>query len=185
MGKNFSKFLLKCGRWKYNDFPDVKKAILLVAPHTSMVDFYYGSVYFSTQGHFAQALIKKEAFFWPLGPILKKLGAVPVDRGRRSGLTEKAITSFNEAEDEFFLVLTPEGTRSPTKNWKKGFIRIAKATNVPVILGVIDKGNRKMGVLDQPFLDMSGTDAEIMERLKRSYVGLEGLRKGKFKTGYE
>lgn len=185
MAKRFSRFLLKIGRWKYNDFPDVKKAVVLVAPHTSMVDFYYGSVYFNTQGHKAMVLIKKEAFFWPLGPILRKLGGVPVDRGKRTGLTAKAISSINEAEAEFYLVITPEGTRSATKNWKKGFIRIAKATNVPVILGVVDKKNRRMGVLEQPFLDMSGTDAEIMERLKKRYLGLEGLRKDKFITGYE
>jgi hypothetical protein len=32
---------------------------------------------------------------------------------------------------------------------------------------------------------MSGTEEEIMERLKRTYIGCEGLKKDKFETGYE
>jgi len=32
---------------------------------------------------------------------------------------------------------------------------------------------------------MEGSDEEIMERVKRKYTGLTGLRKNKFETGYE
>ncbi len=183
MGKRFSKLYLRTFKWKYNDFPDVDKAVVLMAPHTSMWDFVLGKIYFSAQGRQATILIKKEAFFWPVGYFLKKMGGIPVDRGRRTGLAEKAIESFEKATDRFYLVITPEGTRKKTKNWKKGFLRIAKAANVPVVLGFLDCKTRSMGVIG--LLDMSGTDEEIMERMKRSYIGKTGVYKDKFETGYE
>lgn len=183
MGKRFSLFYLKTFKWKYNDFPDVDKAVVLMAPHTSWWDFILGKIYFTGQGRQATILVKKEAFFWPIGYFLKKMGAVPVDRGKRTGLTDKAIESFNNANGRFYLVITPEGTRKKTKNWKKGFLRIAKAANVPVAMGFLDMETRNMGMLG--LLDMSGTDEEIMERLKRSYLGKTGFRKDKFETGYE
>lgn len=183
MSKALAKLYLKIFRWKYNDFPDVKKAVVLMAPHTSMWDFFLGKIYFASQGYRPMVLIKKEAFFWPVGPVLKRMGGIPVDRGRRTGLTEKAIDSFYNAKDRFYLVITPEGTRKKTKNWKKGLIRIAKGANVPVVMGFLDCSTRKMGVLGE--LDLTGTDEEIMERLKKHYVGCQGIHKDKFETGYE
>ncbi|PLX06613.1 MAG: acyltransferase [Marinilabiliales bacterium] len=183
MFKAFAKAYLKLMRWKYNEFPDVQKAVVLMAPHTSMRDFFLGKMYFAVNGLKPTILIKKEAFFWPVGPIFKRMGGVPVDRGRKTGLTQQAIESFYKAKGNFYLVITPEGTRSKTKNWKKGFIRIAKGADVPVVIGFLDMSNRTAGV--KGLLDMSGTDAEIMERLKRKYIGCQGIHKDKFTTGYE
>ncbi len=183
MGKACAKIYLKIFRWSYNEFPDVKKAVVIMAPHTSMRDFFLGKIYFASQGLKPTVLIKKEAFFWPVGPVLKKLGGIPVDRGRRTGLTEKSVQSLKDAEDRFYLIITPEGTRQKTKNWKKGFIRIAKAADVPVVLGFLDCKNRKMGV--KGMLDMKGDEKVLMERLKRKYTGLQGIHKDKFTTGYE
>jgi len=183
MGKVLAKLFIKLGRWKYNDFPDVDKAVVLMAPHTSMWDFVAGENIFSMYGYKPLVLIKKEAFVWPFGFFLKKMGGIPVDRGKRTGLTDKAIDSFAQAKSRFYLVITPEGTRKKTKNWKKGFIRIAKTANVPVVMGFIDCSRRSLGVLG--CLDMSGSDEEIMERLKKKYIGFTGIRKDKFETGYE
>jgi 1-acyl-sn-glycerol-3-phosphate acyltransferase len=183
MSRSFAKFYLKLFRWDYNQFPEVSKAVVLMAPHTSMWDFVLGKIFFAVNGRKPTVLIKKEAFFWPFGYFLKKMGGIPVDRGRRTGLTEKAIESFAQAKAEFYLVITPEGTRKKTKNWKKGFVRIAKAADVPVLLGFLDCKTRKMGILG--FLEMNGTEEEIMERVKRRYSGLTGIYADKFETGYE
>ncbi len=183
MGKICAKLYLKIFRWEFNEFPDVKKAVVIMAPHTSMRDFVLGKIYFAAHGLKPTVLIKKEVFFWPFGPILKSMGGIPVDRGRKTGITNQSIEHFNETKNRFYLVITPEGTRKKTKNWKKGFIRIAKSANVPVLMGYLDCENRKMGILG--ILDMSGDDKQIMERLKRNYIGLQGIHKGKFETGYE
>ncbi|MCK9498451.1 MAG: 1-acyl-sn-glycerol-3-phosphate acyltransferase [Bacteroidales bacterium] len=181
--KTFAKIYFKLNRWKYNEFPDVKKAVVLMAPHTSMWDFVLGKLYFHLYNYKPKVLIKKEAFWGPFGFILKKMGGIPVDRGKRTGITDIAIKSLIEAEDRFYLVITPEGTRKKTKNWKKGFIRIAKAADVPVVMRLLNKKNRKLGVIG--LLDMQGNDIEIMERLKKQYKGFTGLKKNKFETGYE
>ena len=183
MGKRLAKFILKIFGWKYNEFPDIDKAVVIMAPHTSMRDFIWGKIYFAAHGKKPTILIKKEMFFWPLGPILRRIGCIPVDRGRRSGLTDSSVKEFAEREGSFYLIITPEGTRKKTKNWKKGFIRIAKGAAVPIICGFIDFGTRMMGVMEP--LDMSGNEEEIMERVKRRYIGLKGARKDKFATGYE
>ncbi|MDD2635061.1 MAG: 1-acyl-sn-glycerol-3-phosphate acyltransferase [Bacteroidales bacterium] len=183
MGKALAKLYLKLFRWNYNDFPDVDKAVVTMAPHTSMRDFILGKIYFASQGRTPTVLIKKEAFFWPFGYFLKKLGGIPVNRGRHTGLIEQAIEFFNEDRERFYLVITPEGTRKRTKNWKKGCVRIAKAANVPIVLGFLDCENRKMGV--KGLLDPKGNENQVMEKLKKQYKGLQGIHKDKFETGYE
>lgn len=183
MMTKIANWFLRFTKWKYNNMPsDIDKAVVLMAPHTSILDFIYGRIYFSAQNKKPTILIKKEMFFFPLGFILKKLGGVPVDRGRRTGVAYRAVESFKENK-QVYLVITPEGTRKKTKNWKRGFIKIAKTADVPVLISFVDCKKRELGI--KGILDMSGTDEEIMERLKRNYIGLEGFRKNKFITGYE
>lgn len=183
MSKWFWKKYLKLGGWLPTDFPDVEKAVVLMAPHTSMYDFVLGKIFFSIHGRKPMVLIKKEAFFWPFGFFLKKMGGIPVDRGKKTGIANMAIESLKNAPGRFYVIITPEGTRSKTKNWKKGFIKIARAADVPIALGFLDKKSKTMGI--SGLLNMDGDDAEIMERLKKSYLGCEGLIKDKFETGYE
>jgi lysophospholipid acyltransferase (LPLAT)-like uncharacterized protein len=44
--------------------------------------------------------------------------------------------------DEFKLCITPEGTRSPNADWKKGFYFIAMKANLPILLYGIDYQKR-------------------------------------------
>ena len=54
------------------DHPD--KFIICLAPHTSNWDFILGLLYSRSIGMKINFLMKKEWFFWPLGPIFKSLG---------------------------------------------------------------------------------------------------------------
>ena len=182
MKKFLVKIYTKLFGWKYDNFPDVDKAIVLMAPHTSMLDFFYGKMFFMLHDAKPSFLIKKESFKWPIGPILKRMGGVPVDRGNRNAIPVTILKKFRDRE-KFYLVITPEATREKTKNWKKGFIRIAKAADVPVVIGYLDCENKIWGV--KGLLNMTGTDDEIMERLKKQYTGLKGVNPEKFMTGYE
>lgn len=182
MLKIIAKLFVKFGKWRVEELPDVKKAIITVAPHTSTWDFIYGRLYFALKNKKPHILIKKEFFKWPLGFFLKKLGGVPIDRKSSVGATKQAIGLFDKYE-EFYLIITPEATRKKTKNWKKGFIRIAKAANVPVIVGFFDCENKIWGV--KGLLDLTGTDEEVMNRLKEHYKGLKGVNPEKFETGLE
>src|SRR5574344_632857 len=188
MGKRFAKIVLKTWKWKYNNFPDVKKAVVIMAPHTSIFDFVWGKIYFMANDIKPKVLIKKECFFFPLGNILSYMGGLPVKRGKIStNITETAIENFKSNKDSFLLLITPEGTRKKTKYWKKGFIRIANTSNVPIVLGYIDYSRRQMGVIDIINVNKDISIEENMENIKKIYMAFSkgGLRKNKFATGYE
>ena len=52
--------------------------IICLAPHTSNIDFFIGQLYMRAEGMHINFLMQKEWFFWPLGPIFKRLGGIPV-----------------------------------------------------------------------------------------------------------
>lgn len=67
----FSSFVLKKMGWNItNEIPrNIKKAVIIVAPHTSLWDTPIGKISFWHLGVDSKILIKKEAFFWPAGSI--------------------------------------------------------------------------------------------------------------------
>ena len=83
----------------------------------------------------------KIEFFQYCGGILsrplKKLGAIPVDRGHQNHLVEQMVEMFSQCENTH-LVICPEGTRKKVKHWKKGFYVIAEGAHLPIALGFID-----------------------------------------------
>ncbi|GHV64396.1 acyltransferase [Bacteroidia bacterium] len=138
-----AKFILWLGGWKFvGDNPEVKKAIIISAPHTSNWDFFWGKWVFVSRRIPTYILIKKEFFFFPVGILLRALNCIPVDRGKKdSQLVDRLSEEFKNRE-AMYLCITPEGSRKKRKKWKKGFLVIAKATNVPVYLGSIDYKTR-------------------------------------------
>ena len=69
--------------------PIPDKCIFAVAPHTSNLDFILGELYIRTTGKKASFLMKKEWFFWPLGLLLKGIGGIPVNRSKRTSMTDQ------------------------------------------------------------------------------------------------
>ena len=82
-------------------------------------------------------LMKKEWFFWPLGPIFRRMGGIPVWRTKKTSMTDNLAETASKL-DVFQLCITPEGTRSPNPDWKKGFYYIAQKANIPVLLYGVD-----------------------------------------------
>ena len=58
-------------------------------------------------------------------------------RNRRTSLTDQLAEKAKSAE-RFELAVTPEGTRSLTTQWKRGFYFIALKAELPIMLFVID-----------------------------------------------
>ena len=81
MKQSFCKFMLKLLGWKAMDPPASEpKCIILGVPHTSAWDFIISWFYYNGVGGKASVMVKK-AFFWgPLGPILRWMGGIQVDR---------------------------------------------------------------------------------------------------------
>ena len=79
-------------------------------------------------------LAKEALFFWPVGPVIRRLGASPV----RSGGSD--IEAYRVARDILdrgdILCIFPEGTRSPTGvlgEAKPGVAMLATRSGVPVL----------------------------------------------------
>ena len=134
-----ARFLLWLGGWKrVGDLPKDKKAVVISVPHTSTWDFIWGKLTIMAEGIPTFILMKKEFFFFPLGPVLKALHVLPVDRGNRENhIVKRMVEEFNR-RNVMYLTITPEGSRKRRKKWKKGFLLIAREANVPVYLGRID-----------------------------------------------
>ena len=146
---NLSKFILnKIMGWKVvNTFPEVPKCVLAVAPHTSNWDFVVGKQAYNSLGRQANFLIKAEWFFFPFNIFFSRIGGIPVKRGKSGSLTEILANEFRTRE-WMHLGITPEGTRKPVKEWKKGFYFIAVKARVPILLIGQDYGKKEARVLD-------------------------------------
>lgn len=140
MKEAIGKFWLKVLGWTVHPElpPEIKKCVVVMAPHTSNWDFFIGHLGFwgvyKVKAHF---LMKKSFFVPPLSWILKRMGGIPVDRSKKTNLTQQIKEQFDRSA-ALTLVIAPEGTRSYNPDWKRGFYYIAKAANVPIVLGSID-----------------------------------------------
>ena len=152
--KQVAMFILKQLGWEISNITDpmdYKKAVIVVAPHTSNWDFFYGMLFKFIHTEMAiRFAIKKEVMFFPLSCLMKRLGAIPIDRFRsicpmRSSMVDK-MSSILDKSEHLCLVIAPEGTRKYVKRWKTGFYRVAKNTNVPIILGYMDYKKKEMGL---------------------------------------
>lgn len=165
--KLFCNYLLKLFGWKLvNGIMPHKKAIMIGAPHTSSWDFVLSYLFYTAAGGTAYVMMKKEFFFWPLGFLLKKMGALPVDRSKGMSVVNQVITEMN-SRDEMHLAITPEGTRQLTKRWKTGFHTIAKATGATVYLGFFDFGRKEIGWIDT--FELSNDPKADTKRMKAYY----------------
>ncbi len=148
MHRYLAKFGFRLFGWRTDGHipPGIEKGVIIYAPHTSAWDFIVGRFTLMIARVPLKVLIKKESFFFPLGPVLKLLGAVPVDRGnKKNNLVDGIVDQFNR-NDRLFIVITPEGSRKLVKKWKKGFYQIAMKANVPIILAYIDYREKTGGI---------------------------------------
>ncbi|MFC2129012.1 1-acyl-sn-glycerol-3-phosphate acyltransferase, partial [Bacteroidota bacterium] len=151
--------------------------IITVAPHTSKIDFIFGSLFGRAVGLRTNVLIKKEMFKFPLGIILRAFGGIPVDRTKNIGLADQMIKEFNKRKS-IILVITPEGTRKKSKRWKKGFYHIAEKTKVYIHLAYIDFKEKHMGF--GPSFFPSGNYDEDMKILIDFYKDKTGKHPERF-----
>lgn len=133
--------------WKfYGSWPKgLKKAVIIVVPHTSWHDFYLGLLVRRILEVDVKFVAKKELFQPPFGWYFKWMGGAPLDRTPGQNKVEAIAEIFKEKE-EFRLAIAPEGTRKKVKDWKTGFYYIAKVANVPIVMIAFDFGNKKVKV---------------------------------------
>ena len=153
--------------------PAEPKGIILVYPHTSNWDFIIGILFSYGYGLGASWIAKHSAFRWPLGPLLRRIGGIPIDRRKASGTIGAMVDAYRESES-LWIAITPEGTRSRTDHWKSGFYRIALAADVPCALGFIDFKTKTVSIAT--YVRFTGETGKDLARLREFYAGKRGLR---------
>lgn len=168
------KLYLKLVGWKaVNEFPHhLKKAVIIVAPHTSWKDFLIGIAFRSVlkikHGKF---LGKEELFKGPFGFLFRWLGGTPVDRFSKHGMVDQVVDKFNTAEN-LLIALSPEGTRKKVDRLRSGFYNIAKKANVPIIMIGFDYGKKELSIAD-PFYT-SNDEAADFKKIIKFFAPLKG-----------
>lgn len=168
--------ILRLGGWRIRGpIPDLAKAVVIAAPHSSNWDGLWGLAAKMALGLEARILGKDKLFWWPLSAVLRRLGVVPLDRSSPQGTVGQAVAMIQGSERIWFA-LAPEGTRKPVKEWKSGFIRIARQSAVPVIPVYFHYPERVLG-FGPPF-HMSGDDAADMAAIRQWYRQWMGRNRG-------
>ncbi|MBL4709682.1 MAG: 1-acyl-sn-glycerol-3-phosphate acyltransferase [Flavobacteriales bacterium] len=163
-----AKFIFWMTGWKVvgENPKDLKKMVLIAAPHTSNWDLLYARAAFYIMGVPVQYTVKKELFFFPLGAILKSLGGIPIDRKTKGNMVDK-MARFYSDYDELCIMITPEATRSYSPEWKKGFYYISQKVNIPIILGFLDYKKKEAGI--GPIVYPTGDYEKDLEEIKSFY----------------
>ncbi len=174
---NRSRFLQWLGRavlsffgWKVKggieEKHNHKKLVVLIAPHTSNWDGIFGVAALAGLDARITFIGKHTAFKYGLGAFLRYMGGIPVDRSRPGGIIQHAIDQIKEI-DGSLIAISPEGTRSKVKEWKTGFLRIAKEIKAEIVPASLDYSKKEI-LLGKVF-KLSGDNQKDISDLKKYY----------------
>ncbi len=159
--------LMRITGWSFEgEIPDVRKMVLIVAPHTSNWDFLVGLMA-KLALHLGGTFIGKHTLFrWPFGVLMRVLGGIPVDRQAAAGFASEVARAMRAAE-QMTVVLAPEGTRRRIPQWKSGFYRIAVEAGAPILPVGFDY-SRKV-VFFAPLFHPTGDYDQDLQQLRSHY----------------
>ncbi|MGJ3255074.1 MAG: 1-acyl-sn-glycerol-3-phosphate acyltransferase [Alcanivorax sp.] len=160
---------LRAAGWNVAPFPAVDSAIIVGGPHTSNWDGVLGLIGKTAIGLDAHLMIKDNLFKGPLGWLLRRCGAIPIDRSRSAGMVEQTVEQFAK-HDQLYIVVTPEGTRSRAPKWKTGFYHIAYQAGVPIVVALADYQNKCIVFPD--VLTPSGDLEKDLQHLHRCFASV-------------
>ncbi len=168
---------LRLFKWRVHAPPlPGPRGVLIFYPHTSNWDFPLTMLAKWSMGMEVRWLVKDSLFggifgkIW--GPILRSWGGEPIERDANAGNIEKLAARFHAA-DQFWLALSPEGTRKFRPTWRSGFYHIALAAKVPVALGFIDYARKECGIAG--YYTLTGDKEADMQGISVVYEGMRGL----------
>ena len=156
------------------------KYIICLAPHTSNWDFLIGQLYSRAENIKSNFLMKKEWFFFPLGPIFRRMGGIPVWRSKYTSMTDNLAQTAMQYKS-FKLCITPEGTRSLNPEWKKGFYYIALKAQIPILLYGVDY-EKKLISCTKSIIPTGDIDIEMNE-IKLYFKNFKGKNPELFTIG--
>lgn len=168
-------FLYKLWGWKITGhYPkEVKKKMLVVVPHTSIMDFFVGILAKVMLDDDIKFVGKSTLFKGPLGWFLKHCGFVPVDRTQNTNFVQAVAEEFHKRE-KFTMGLAPEGTRKRVEKLKTGFYYMAKAANAPVFPVTFDYKNKEIHF--GPKFEFTDNVEEDLSLVYEYFRGVQGYK---------
>jgi 1-acyl-sn-glycerol-3-phosphate acyltransferase len=172
MSRQIAGGALRAAGWRFEgDPPNLAKAVVIIAPHTSNWDFVVGLLGMFAVGLRVSWFGKHTLFKQPFRGLLHWLGGIPVDRRSSSGQVEQILAQFHDRE-ALLLGLSPEGTRKPVARWHTGFWHIAAGAGCPIVPIAFDWGRR--AIRFGPPLQPSGDLDADLGVLRRFFSGVSG-----------
>lgn len=166
-----AKAVLKVLGWKVvGDIPNVPKAVFLALPHTSNMDGLFAIPSILALDLDIKIMGKESLFKVPiLASFLRWAGIIPIDRGKKGSVLQTSIDRF-KSKKPLLLGLSPEGTRSYTKEWKTGFYYIAAGAGVPIVPVAMDYQTKEVRFM-QPVVPTGDIEAD-MPKILGQYKGV-------------
>ena len=163
-----ARWFLRLAGWQAEGAkPHLRRFVVIGAPHTSNWDFVFMLALTAALDVKVTWLGKHALFRPPLGWLMRRLGGIPVVRHRRENIVSRMAHVF-ETRESLALALSAEGTRRYTPHWKSGFYHIARAANVPIVLGYLDYARRRGGF--GPAILPSGDIRSDMDEIRDFYA---------------
>jgi 1-acyl-sn-glycerol-3-phosphate acyltransferase len=158
--------------WRFEgSLADEPKFVMIIAPHTSNWDFVVGLWAYFTLGFRASFLGKHTIFNWPLGPFMRWLGGIPVERSVSRDRVSETVHAFDSSR-ELILIIAPEGTRKFVPEWKTGFYYVAKSARVPIVPVAFDFEHKIIRLF--PSFRTTGDAEGDIDVLQNLYRGIKG-----------
>ena len=164
--------LLSVTGWKVTgQIPDMKKLLVILAPHTSNWDFVYGMAMVLSLKMKIYWLGKHSIFKKGVTRLLKSLGGIPVNRNDSKNIINDVLDIANR-EGGILIGLSPEGTRKKAEKWKSGFLRMAQSMECPILLVAIDYPSKEISFRELFY--PTGDNQRDIEYLKKYYKDFMG-----------
>ncbi|ESK55293.1 MAG: 1-acyl-sn-glycerol-3-phosphate acyltransferase [Acinetobacter sp.] len=157
--------------WELDNHWDlnVDQCVMIAAPHTSNWDALYARLALKALGVNVRLTIKDSYMKFPLGPFVRAMGGIGIDRsvkqeGQERPSMVQLMSDLFKTHPKLVMLVTPEGTRAKQEQWKTGFYHVATTAGVPIALAYMDYAKKKTGVgkIVYPTGDYEKDMAEIM-----------------------
>ena len=175
--RKVATWVLRAGGWRMRGaLPDLPRAVLIAAPHSSNWDGIW--VYFAAtaMGLDISILGKEVLFKIPvLNFILRRYGGIPAVAAAGDTMFDQTVRLLQET-DRCWVGIAPEGTRKQVARWRIGFWKIASAADVPIVPVYLHYPDKVIGVM--PVFHTSGNMQADIAQLRESYRPWQGKHHG-------
>lgn len=170
--QSIARTFLKLSGWQTRVIPPhTSRYVLIGAPHTTNWDFILALALMTVERIPIRIMGKDSLFRWPLGVLMRAIGAIPVNRRQSTSMVDQIVAKFDEQTD-LIIGISPEGTRSKTSHWRTGFYYIALKARVPIVMAYLDYKNKIVGI--GPSIKPTGDIKADFTKIRDFYSGIVG-----------